>query len=163
MSDNSFTTTFTVDQTPKEVFDAVNDVRGWWTEQLDGSTTGLGDEFTYRYGDVHRCRIRITESVPGEKVAWHVLENYFNFTQDATEWTGTTITFDISEQDGRTEVRFTHHGLVPAYECFDSCSQGWTYYVNTSLANLVTTGEGQPNGPEEPQTAAEAVTTREAG
>lgn len=60
----------------------------------------------------------MTEAVPGRKVSWLVVDNYFNFTRDETEWTGTTITFDISEKDGQTEVRFTHQGLVPADECF---------------------------------------------
>jgi uncharacterized protein YndB with AHSA1/START domain len=163
MSDQSFTTTFTVEQPASRVFDAVNDVRGWWAEELDGDTVRVGDEFTYRYGDVHRCRIRITESSPGEKVTWLVLDNYFNFTEDSTEWTGDTITFDITETGGGTELRFTHHGLVPAYECFSACYDGWTHYVGSSLRNLITTGQGQPNGAEEPQTAGEAVDARRAG
>lgn len=56
MSDHGFTTSFSVDQTPKEAFD---------------------------------------------------------FTKDKTEWTGTTISFDISEKDGQAEICFTHQGLVP--------------------------------------------------
>jgi hypothetical protein len=78
-----------------------------------------------------------------------VLDGYLNFTQDKTEWTGTDITFDISANDAGTEVRFTHAGLVPAYECFDSCSNAWSFYINTSLRNLITTGAGQPNQQEQ--------------
>jgi hypothetical protein len=29
MSDQSYTTSFSVDRTPDEVFDAINNVRGW--------------------------------------------------------------------------------------------------------------------------------------
>ncbi|MFE6613967.1 SRPBCC domain-containing protein [Amycolatopsis sp. NPDC057786] len=137
----SFTTSFTVDQTPQQVFDAFNDVRGWWSEDVEYT----GDEFEYHYEEVHRCRIRITESVPGRKVSWLVLENHFDFTRDETEWVGTTITFEIAEKDGKTEARFTHHGLVPECECFDVCHKAWTFYVGTSLRQLITTGEGQPN------------------
>jgi hypothetical protein len=54
MSD--FTIGFTVDSSAKEVYDAINDVRGWWSEEIDGDTDKLGDEWTYHYQDVHRCR-----------------------------------------------------------------------------------------------------------
>jgi hypothetical protein len=149
MKEDSFTATFTVDQTPAEAFAAINNVRGWWSGEIDGSTDELGAQFTYRYQDIHRSRQEITELIPGKRVAWHVLDGYLNFTQDKTEWTGTDITFDISAKDGGTEVRFTHAGLVPQYECFDSCSAAWSFYINTSLRNLITMGAGQPNQKEQ--------------
>lgn len=154
MVDQSYTTTFAVDRTPSEVIDAIKDVRGWWSKELDGRSAGPGDEFRYQYEDVHRCDIRVTEVVPGRKVSWLVLDNYFNFTEGEDEWTGTTIDFEVVANDERTEVRFIHHGLLPEHECFAACSSGWTFYINTSLQQLITTGEGQPNDPEKPRTAA---------
>jgi hypothetical protein len=142
---SSYTTVFTVDQSPDEVFAAINNVRGWWSGEIDGDTARLGEEFTYRYQDLHLSKQKITESVPGKKVAWEVLDGYVNFVQDKTEWIGTAITFDISKVDGKTEVRFSHVGLVPEFECFDSCSSAWAFYVNTSLRDLITTGKGEPN------------------
>jgi hypothetical protein len=96
MNDQDFTITFTVDQAPEEAFAAINNVRGWWSGEIEGNTDRLGDEFTYRYEDVHRSKQKITELIPSERVVWHVLEGYVNFTQDKSEWTGTDITFDIS-------------------------------------------------------------------
>jgi hypothetical protein len=145
MTNVNFTTTFTVDRTPEEVFAAINNVRGWWSGNIDGDTDKLGDEFTYRYEDIHRSTQRITESIPGKRVVWRVLDGYLNFTEDKTEWTGTDIAFDISTMDDATEVRFTHIGLVPDFECFHSCSSAWGFYINTSLRNLLATGDGQPN------------------
>jgi hypothetical protein len=145
MSDQNFTATFTVDQTPEEAFAAINNVRGWWSEEIEGSTDKLGDEFTYRYKDVHVCKMKLTEVVPGKKVVWLVLDNYFNFTEDKTEWKGTTITLEISKKDDKTEIHFTHLGLVPEYECFEICSNAWGSYVNGSLRSLIATGKGKPN------------------
>ncbi len=45
MSDQNYTTSFTVDQSPEEVFAAINNVRGWWSQAIEGSTDKLGAEF----------------------------------------------------------------------------------------------------------------------
>ncbi len=145
MTDESYTTSFTVDQSPEEAFAAINDVRGWWSGQIEGATDELDDEFTYRYEDVHYSKQRVTALIPGQRVAWHVVDGYLNFTEDKTEWTGTDITFDISERGDQTEVRFTHSGLLPQSECFDNCSNAWGFYINGSLRTLISTGQGQPN------------------
>jgi hypothetical protein len=145
MNAPSFTTTFSVDQTPEEVFTAINDVRGWWSGEIEGCTDQTGAEWTYRYQDIHYSHQQITELIPGQRVAWHVLDGTLNFTQDKTEWTGTDITFDISERGDKTEVRFTHVGLIPEFECFDNCSSAWGFYINGSLRRFITTGKGEPN------------------
>jgi len=145
MTTSDFTTTLLVDQTPEEVFNAINNVRGWWSEEIEGSTDKLNAEWTYHYKDVHRCKMKIIEFVPDKRVVWFVKDNYFNFTKDKSEWTGTKISFEISKHDSKTQLRFTHLGLVPQYECFDICSNAWTDYVQKSLRNLITKGKGQPN------------------
>jgi hypothetical protein len=145
MSAAGFTSSFTVDQNPGEAFKAITDLRGWWSEEIEGNTDKLGGEFTYRYQDVHRCQLKLTELIPDRKVVWHVLDNYFNFTEDKTEWIGTDLIFELAEKGDKTEIQFTHVGLVPDYECFDICSNEWSRYVNGSLRSLITTGKGQPN------------------
>ncbi|MGD1069153.1 MAG: SRPBCC domain-containing protein [Bryobacteraceae bacterium] len=141
----NLTAAFTVDQTPEEAFAAINNVRGWWSGEIEGCTDKLGDEFTYRYKDVHYSRQKVTELRPGKKVVWLVLEGYLNFVQDKTEWTGTEIAFEISRKGDKTEVLFTHLGLVPASECFGACSSAWGFYITGSLRSLITTGKGEPN------------------
>jgi hypothetical protein len=145
MHDHSFTTTFTVDRTPEQAFAAINNVRGWWSEDIKGGTEKVGDIFNYRFRDIHRCTVKIKASVPGERVVWHILNNYFNFTTDKSEWKGTDVIFEIARMGGKTEVRVTHDGLVPEYECYDICSAGWTTYINGSLKSLIETGKGEPN------------------
>lgn len=145
MNDQNFTTSFSVTQTPKQAFDVINNVRGWWSQAIEGDTDKLGAVFYYHYQDIHRCTLKITEFVPSKKVVWRVLQNYFSFVKDKTEWTGTDVVFEIAEKDGKTEVRITHVGLVPEYECYGACSDGWGNYFNGSLRSLITTGKGQPN------------------
>ena len=143
MNEQDFTITMTVDQTPAEVFAAINDVRGWWAGDIDGGTDRLGDEFTYRYADVHYSKQRVVELVPGSRVGWLVLDARLTFTRDQAEWKDTRITFELSPKAGGTEVRFTHLGLVPEFECFDSCSNAWGSILNGSLRSLIAAGEGQ--------------------
>jgi hypothetical protein len=145
MSTKDFTTTLLVDQTPEEAYNAINNVRGWWSEEIEGPTDKLNEEFKYHFRDVHSCTMKVTELVPGKKVAWQVLDNYFQFTKDKTEWLGTKIIFDISEQDGKTKIVFTHQGLVPAYECYEVCFNAWTEYIQKSLRSLIATSKGRPN------------------
>jgi NAD(P)-dependent dehydrogenase (short-subunit alcohol dehydrogenase family) len=83
--------------------------------------------------------------MPDKKVVWLVLDNYFNFTEDKSEWKGTKITFEVAKKDDTTQVRFSHLGLVPEYECYDVCSNAWGSYVSGSLRSLITTGGGRPN------------------
>jgi Activator of Hsp90 ATPase homolog 1-like protein len=145
MNTPDFTTTILVDETPSVVFNAINNVRGWWSEEIEGGTSKLNDEFDYHYEDIHRCKMKITEFIPNQKVVWLVLDNYFKFTKDKSEWIGTNIVFNISEKDGKTQLQFTHQGLVPQYECFEICRDAWTTYIQKSLRSLITTGKGHPN------------------
>lgn len=145
MNPSDYSTTFLVDQTQAVVFAAINNVRGWWSEEIEGSTNKLNDEFTYHYQDVHHCKMKIIAIIPNTKIVWQVLDNYFNFTQDKTEWKDTIISFEISKKGDKTEIKFTHVGLVPDYECFTVCSDAWGFYINHSLRNLISTGKGEPN------------------
>jgi hypothetical protein len=145
MSANDYTTTFTVDQTPEEAFNAIADVRGWWSGEIEGGTAKLGDEFTYRYKDVHYSRQRLTEVAPNRRIVWSVLDSHLSFVNDAKEWNGTKVVFDISRKGDKTEVRFTHEGLKPDIECFNGCSSAWSGYINGSLRNLIARGKGTPN------------------
>lgn len=157
MDNQNFTTTILVDQTPKEVFNAINNVRGWWSQEIEGDTDTLNDEFTYHYQDVHNCKMKLIEVVPNKKVVWLVLDNYFSFSKDKSEWIGTKIIFEISGQDNKTQLHFTHEGLVPEYECYSACVNGWTQYITQSLPSLINTGKGQPNSKENAYTIHEVA------
>lgn len=77
-------------------------------------------------------RDKLVEVVPNERVVWHVLDNYFNFTKDKAEWIDTKVHFEISPVGNKTELRFTHVGLVPDYECYDVCQDAWGAYIKAA-------------------------------
>ena len=146
MDKESFSTTFAVNSPSEAVFDAINNVREWWSEDIEGCTDRLGSTFTYRNQEVHRCTMEIVEHVPGRRIIWRVVDNFFNFTQNQTEWQGTHIVFEIAGAGNLTEVRFSHRGLVSDDECYDACSSAWSAYIGGSLRALIETGRGRPNG-----------------
>jgi hypothetical protein len=143
MNDQNFSTAITVEQSPAEVFKAVNNPRAWWSEDIEGSTDKLNDEWTYHFKDNHRSKMKIIEMILNKRVVWLVEENYFKFTKDPSEWTGNKITFEISKQNGKTQLVFTQIGLVPSYECYNVCRDAWIGFIQKSLYSLITTGKGQ--------------------
>jgi hypothetical protein len=143
MKTNDFTTTILVDKTPAEVFNAIIIPQNWWSGEFTGSAEKLNDEFTYRYKDIHYSKQRIVEMIPGKKVVWLVTDSTLNFIEDKNEWNGTKIIFEIAEKGKKTQVRFTHEGLVPQVECYDACEGAWTDIIQQSLFNFIITGERQ--------------------
>jgi hypothetical protein len=146
MNKNSqdYSATILVNATAHKAFESINNVSRWWTENIFGSSQKLNDEFEVQFGDVHYSRQKLVEVVPDKKVVWLVTESRLNFLDNKQEWNNTKISFEISHQGTKTQVRFTHIGLVPGIECFDACSNAWSQYIRQSLLSLIHTGTGQP-------------------
>ena len=142
---DDLTYTFTVPQTPAQAFAAINDVRAWWSGDVEGPTDVLGAEWSYRVPDIHFSAFRITELVPDRSVAWLTTDSWLSFTDDTEEWTGTTVRFDVTPTEAGTEVRFTHLGLRPQVECYGVCRVAWGEYVMGSLKELIESGAGRPD------------------
>ena len=148
MNINDFTTTIQLEQSPKEVFNAINTVDKWWQGEIKGGSHKLHDEFSYQMEEFHFSKQKVVEFIPDKKVVWLVTESKLNFTKDPSEWTGTRIVFEISEinkksDSNRTQMRFTHMGLVPNVECYQDCSNGWSMLIQKSLLSYITTGKGK--------------------
>jgi uncharacterized protein YndB with AHSA1/START domain len=145
MTTADFTATFTVDQSPEEVFRAITDIPAWWSEDFKGQSTKQDDEFEVRFADMHYSKQKLTTVIPNQKIIWLVTKSYLSFLDDKEEWTNTRISFEIAQKDGKTQLNFTHIGLVPESECYTDCFKGWNYFLQHSLFNLITTGKGQPH------------------
>jgi hypothetical protein len=141
----SFTTSISVDQSPHVVFEAVTNVRGWWSENIVGNTAKQGDEFEFEVRGVHFSKQLLTEVIPDKRVVWVVTEANMTFIEDHDEWKDTKVIFDISSDGPKTTLTFTHEGLVPAIACYKACMPAWTQYIEHSLRQLIETGVGDPN------------------
>lgn len=143
MTKSDFSRTLLVEQSPEEVFASINKVRGWWIDEIEGSSDKLNDEFAVRFADIHYSKQKLVELVPNTKVTWLITESKLNFLKKKNEWTDTRISFEISKEGNKTKLRFTHSGLVPDIECYRDCSLAWSEYLD-SLQKLITTGHGNP-------------------
>lgn len=138
------TVTISVEATPQQAFDAINDVSGWWG-RITGTTTTVGDEFVYVVPGLHYAGFRVTELQPAQAIQWAVTGSYLGFIADQQEWTSTTVRFALAATDTGTDIVFTHTGLRPEVECFEVCSTAWGTYLRGSLKDLIETGVGRPN------------------
>ncbi len=143
MITNDFTIDILVNQKPNEVFNAINNVDGWWQGEVKGNSNKLGDEFTYRMEEVHFSKQKLVEVIPNKKIVWLITDSTLNFIKNKNEWTGTKIIFEISEINKKTQLEFTHMGLAPNIECYRACSNGWSQLIQQSLFSLITTGKGK--------------------
>jgi hypothetical protein len=143
MQNQDYTATLLVGQPPEEVFAAIINIRGWWSEDIEGNTDKLDQEFMYR--DKHlRAKMKITELIPGKKIVWHILESQMDDIKDVTEWDDTKLIFEITKKDDKTKIQFTHLGLIPEFDCYTVCSKAWDFYITSSLQRLITTCKGEP-------------------
>ncbi len=145
MATSDFSIILRVNRTPEDVFNAIIDIRGWWSADFKGASQKLHDVFEVRFSDMHYSRQELTEVIAGKKIVWLVTDSHLSFLRNKSEWTGTTICFEISENNKQTQIRFTHHGLIPQIECFGDCSKGWNYYLKESLVPFINEGKGNPN------------------
>ncbi|MFD2162807.1 SRPBCC domain-containing protein [Paradesertivirga mongoliensis] len=144
MENRDFSVTLLLDQSPQEIFNAVKNVRAWWSATAKGNTANLHDEFMVDFGS-HWWAFKIVEVVINEKMVWQVSGSYMPWNGNVHEWTDTTVHFEIFRAGVQMALRFTHRGLVPEFSCFKGCSKGWTGYMNVSLKNLIVTGIGAPD------------------
>ncbi|WP_246474892.1 SRPBCC family protein [Pedobacter roseus] len=148
MNNKDYTTQIVVKKDPQTAFEAIQNFRGWWSEEIQGQSDVLNESFFYHYKDVHLCKLKLIEKNPGQKLVYLVLDNQFNFVKDKTEWIGTKLIFELMPEGEQTKIVFTHEGLVPEYECYKVCHDAWTGYIQGSLKNFIETGKGKPNGKE---------------
>jgi hypothetical protein len=113
-----------------------------WGDQVMPDNTAIGEtaaQYLLRRGPRQLAYLGTRSG------AWYLPIRSLAFVKDKSEWNDTEIVFEISETGGKTELRFTHRGLVPEYDCYESCSNAWGTLINGNLRKLIATGERQPD------------------
>ena len=146
MEQKPYQSRITVPAPQNKTADTITDVRAWWSEDFEGASRKVGDVFTVRFGETF-ITFKVVEA-NDTKIAWLVTDSYKHWLKgNKQEWNGTTVVFELSEKGDKTQINFTHLGLVPSIECYQGCGDGWNFYIKESLFKLLTEGKGLPNTP----------------
>jgi hypothetical protein len=139
-----YRTAIVADVTPKEAFDKISHVSEWWATNFEGSSEKLNDIFTVRFASGDMYKVKVSEFIPDKRIVWQVIDSHQSWVANVTEWTGTKILWEVSAQKDSTQIDMTHIGLVPSFECYDKCIQGWDFLLHKSLIKLLTENKGLP-------------------
>jgi hypothetical protein len=145
MNNQDYATSFIVDKTPQEVYDAILNIPAWWSGDVKGTSDKVDNEFTYEVSNTHWSKQKVTELVPGKRVVWRVVDSRISYTKPENVWDNTEIIFDIVEKSGKTELHFSQHGMVPSLACYGDISSAWDALVPGNLKQLIETGKDQPS------------------
>ncbi|HKQ68773.1 MAG TPA: SRPBCC domain-containing protein [Polyangiaceae bacterium] len=122
---------------PKErVYQALSTVdglSGWWTSTTSGESAH-GKTLEFRFGK-HVSPMRVEELEANRRVVWR--------SEEKSEWLDTRITFELSEDAGRTTLLFGHRAWKDGTPFFAHCSMKWATFL-LSLREYAETGHGRP-------------------
>ena len=144
MEKQDYTISISVNTTPEEAYNGINQVADWWSTNFQGQSANLNDVFTVSFGQTS-ITIKVVKLVPFQKIGWHVIDCYKHWLKDKKEWKDTTMTWEISSENDVTNIHFIHFGLVPGIECYNDCEGAWNQYITGSLFKLLTDGVGVPS------------------
>jgi uncharacterized protein YndB with AHSA1/START domain len=120
-----------------EVYDALTTVEGlsgWWTTDTRGEI-GVGGVLEFRF-EPGGFDMKILELHPAKHVLWEVVDG-------PAEWIGTTVSWDLKQEDDYTIVLLKHEGWREPVEFMYHCSTKWGVFLQ-SLKQLLETGRGAP-------------------
>jgi uncharacterized protein YndB with AHSA1/START domain len=130
-----------------EAIKKISNIPEWWGVTFSGNSEKQNDKFIIKMGGDSFFNMTVTELIPEKRVVWLVTDCHMPWFSDKKEWTNTKLIFDLAENNGITTINFTHEGLTPEIECYQSCEKGWTHWITTSLVSYFTNGKGNFNQP----------------
>ena len=122
---------------PNDVYRAlteIDDLSAWWTTDTKGESK-VGGALQFRFG-AGGFDMKVLELHPATRVLWQVVDG-------PEEWIGTTISFDLKQNDDWTIIIFKHAGWKQPVEFMHHCSTKWAVFL-LSLKSLLESGKGAP-------------------
>lgn len=145
MTQKDYSAAITANITAQEAAERISRVVDWWTAGFTGASQKVGDAFTVRFGETF-VDFAVAEWIPAKRIVWLVTDCNLPFVKDKKEWKGTRVIFEMSSDGPATTVTMTHAGLVPSVECYETCRNGWNFYITESLQKLLSENKGIPDG-----------------
>jgi hypothetical protein len=146
MKSNDYTQTIVVSNTPNAAYKALTtEFDKWWTPDT-GSISNVGDTIKFKFNTTYwimRANTLARNYIELECIEAHHIHDGLP-SSILKEWEGTTLKWEIQEQDGNTKISLTHKGLIPSLDCFEICKEGWDYFFVTSLKKYLNKGKGLP-------------------
>jgi uncharacterized protein YndB with AHSA1/START domain len=122
----------------KRVFEAVSTPAGldhWWTRRSAGIAQP-GAEYELWFGPEYDWRAVLSKCAPPAELEYHVV-------RADPEWRDTRVGFLLREDNGVTQVRFSHTGWPEPSEHYRTSSFCWAMYLRI-LRRYLEQGEVVP-------------------
>lgn len=121
---------------PSAVYRALTTLEGlagWWTTDTQGDCN-VGGTIRFRFGDRGRIEMKVIELVPNRRALWQVAGG-------PEAWSGTKVSFDLSQDGDYTVILFKHAGWKAPSEFMHGCTTKWAMFL-MSMKSSVETGKG---------------------
>ncbi len=141
MENKNYHRTIWVDASTGEAMKKIGQINLWWRKDFSGIADKLNTKFTVPFGELNGeisfVDFLTSELEPNKKIVWKVTDCNLPWFKDKKEWNNTEVVFELSEENGKTKIDFTHIGLVPEVECYEACEKGWDGHITRDLAKFI--------------------------
>ena len=129
---------------PQKVYAALatrHGLAGWWTRDTEGDGSRVGGALKFRFHnpageEIGDFDMKVAELAP-TRIVWSV-------NGGPEEWIGTTIRWELKQEEDYVIVLFRHEGWKEAAKFMHHCSTKWALFL-MSLKSLAETGKGAPS------------------
>lgn len=122
-----------------KVYAAITEQKGlasWWTTYtIAKPQIDFINEFKFDTG--YHNKMKVTKLETNKLVCWDCIGG-------DKEWVGTEIKFEIAEENGHTQLMFTHANWAAQTLFYANCNFHWGGYLK-SLKDYCEKGKGMPN------------------